>query len=134
MAKSFLEECQARLKHQLSDYWGGKAALAAFIVHKNSGIYLHKELIESPQLCHSRSFILVEEASENPARAISAEAKVCAWWQISRPGLPHGWRQPNRRGESAQDSSQGLTLPTEASHQATQGLPVLSLEMQMGKK
>lgn len=76
MAKSFLEECQARLKHQLSDYWWGEggAALTAIIVHKNSGIYLHKELIESPGLCHSHFFILVEEASEKPACAISANA------------------------------------------------------------
>ncbi|KAI5278265.1 Short Transient Receptor Potential Channel 6 [Manis pentadactyla] len=45
MAKSVVEECQAWLKHQLSGN-RVKAALTAIIVHKNSGIYVHKELIE----------------------------------------------------------------------------------------
>ena len=92
---------------ETSTFWllGGKATLIAIIVHENSGIYLHKELIESWQACYSHSFSPMEEASEKPANLLVPFLQTQCWrvwalWVTGGPGCPDGQRPQSSLGSS----------------------------------
>lgn len=81
----------------------------------------------------------MEKASEKPADWLVPVLHRHCWrvWAClvtGGPGCFDGRRCRRSLGSSPRLKSQGLTLPTEASHWATQSLYVLILERQMGKK
>ena len=138
MAKSFLEGCQARLKHQLSDYLGEKwPPLPSSFIRTLEFISqrAHWELTDLLQpflYSHGESIRKISsQACANSAQALlESLGLVGNWWAW----LPWWAEVSEKPGEQPKTQSQGLTLPTETSHWATQSLYVLILERQMGKK
>lgn len=125
---------------ETSTFWllGGKATLIAIIVHKNSGIYLHKELIESWQACYSHSFSPMEEASEKPANLLCHFCKRSVG-ESGPCGYPAGLAVLMGRGHraawgAAQGTESGPNSANWGKSLSHPGPPVLILERQMGKK
>lgn len=138
MAKSLLEGCQARLKHQLSDDLGEKLPSLPSSCIKTLEFICTKSSLRAdrPATAIPLSPRRKRQKNSRPAGAISANAALESLGLLGnrQAWLPWWAEATEQPGERAQDSSQGLTVPTKASYSATESLPVLMLEMQMGKR